>query len=146
MKPPVRMIHISYSFSFLFAAITVWKSQRMIKCFFDLPCMWRQKYPSWRTEPHGSDRGFNYNPWNSVLKAENTRHSFQGCSDTQQHLILLLSLPSAWLSSRCCKTEEWNLRCSQSNSIQTIGQMQNNSLRTYISRKGLFYVFFRPHT
>lgn len=36
------------------------------------------------------------------------------------------------------------------NSIQTIGHMQNNSLKTYISRKELFYVFFwhqkQPHT
>jgi len=54
----------------------------------------------------------------------------------------LLSLPGAWLSSRCCKTEEGNLHCSQSNSIQTIGQMQNNGLRTYILRNRLFYVFF----
>lgn len=102
---PVRVIHISYSFSFLVAAIRIRKSQRMIKCFFDLLCMWRQKYPSWRTEPHGSDKGFNYNPWNSVLKAEDTRHPFQGRSDTALSHPLL-SLPGAWLSSRCSSCME----------------------------------------
>lgn len=59
-----------------------------------ISCVWRQKYPSWRTEPHGSDSRFNYNPWNSVLKAENKWHSFSGCPSTWQYLILLLPLSS----------------------------------------------------
>lgn len=134
----------------LLAATTVQKRQQMIKCFFDLLCMWRQKYPSWRTEPHGSDSRFNYNPWNSVLKAENKWHSFSGCPSTRQYLILLLALSSAWPSSRGCKTKEWKLHCSQISCTQTVSQEQNNGSRTSILKNELFYIFLWcqkwPHT